>query len=83
MPGIIEELSAKAKKDDKQAFWSMCQWKVKVDGWNEKRALASYHDKFGVWPRGLSTVPVPPDRAFEKVIKSQLIRYLKGKSKKV
>jgi len=81
MPGIIEELSAKAKKDDKQAFWSMCQFKVKVSGWHPGRAAHLYKDKFGVWPKGLVDMPIPPDMKFEKFVKSRVIAYLKGKQK--
>ena len=81
MPGIIEELSAKAKKDDKQAFWSMCQFKVKVNGWHPGRAAHLYKDKFGVWPKGLADIPYPPDMKFEKFVKSRVIAYLKGKQK--
>jgi superfamily II DNA or RNA helicase len=81
MPGIIEELSAKAKKDDKQAFWSMCQFKVKVSGWHPGRAAHLYKDKFGVWPKGLADVPSPPDMKFEKFVKSRVIAYLKGKQR--
>ena len=81
MPGIIEELSAKAKKDDKQAFWSMCQFKVKVNGWHPGRAAHLYKDKFGVWPKGLADIPSPPDTKFEKFVKSRVIAYLKGKQR--
>jgi len=84
MPGIMEELAASAKKDDKQTFWSMCRYKVAVDGWTEARALAAYKTKFGVWPRGLDGATLTkPDVAFEKQMKAQLIRYLKGKQRGV
>ena len=83
MPGIIEELSAKAKKDDKQAFWAMCQHKVQVDGWNPGRAAHLYKDKFGVWPRGLIDYAIPPDIKFEKFVKSRVIAYLKSKNRGV
>ena len=83
MPGIIEELSAKAKKDDKQAFWAMCQYKVQIAGWNPGRAAHLYKDKFGVWPRGLSDTPVMPDMKFEKFVKSRVIAYLKSQKRGV
>jgi hypothetical protein len=44
--------------------------------------LASYRDKFGVWPKGLVDSVKTPDIAFEKATKAALIRYLKGKGKK-
>jgi superfamily II DNA or RNA helicase len=83
MPGIIEELSAKAKKDDKQIFWAMCQYKVQFGGWNPGRAAHLYKDKFGVWPRGLSDSPAMPDIKFEKFVKSRVIAYLKSKNRGV
>ena len=81
LPGIMEELSAKAKKDDKQAFWSMCRYKVVSGSWSESRALATYKEKFGVWPRQLNPNPVMPDIKFEKYAKSRVIAYLKGKQR--
>jgi DNA repair protein RadD len=83
MPGVIEELAARAKKDDKQAFWAMCQYKVQIEGWNPGRAAHLYKDKFGVWPRGLVDKPAMPDATFEKFVKSRLIAYLKGKKRGV
>ena len=86
VPGEMEELlaAAKAKMDDKQAFWSMCRYKVTVDGWTESRALAAYKTRFGVWPKGLDGNKLTkPDVVFEKQMKAQLIRYLKGKQRGV
>jgi DNA repair protein RadD len=78
VPGEMQELGSMSR-DDKQKWWSMAQYKVKFEGWNEKRALAVYREKFGVWPKGLQDVPVPPSLVFEKAVRAQLIRYLKGK----
>lgn len=78
VPGLMEELGSMSR-DDKQAWWSMAQYKVQFEGWNPKRALAVYREKFGVWPKGLHDVPVPPSLIFEKAVRAQLIRYLKGK----
>lgn len=81
VPGEMEELAAAANRDNKQRFWSMCVHKKQVAGWSDGRALACYKNKFGVWPRGLQDIPLTPDFAFEKTVKAQLIRYLKGKAK--
>ena len=59
----------------------MCQFKIQYGGWNEKRALAAYKNKFGVWPKGLHKVPITPSPQFERDAKASLIRYLKGKGK--
>jgi superfamily II DNA or RNA helicase len=79
MPGIMEELSGAAKRDEKQAFWSMCQYKIKMEGWSPGRGAHTYKEKFGVFPRGLVDSASSPDIGFEKFVKSRLIAYLKGK----
>jgi superfamily II DNA or RNA helicase len=82
VPGEMEELKAAASRESKQDWWSMCQYKIKYGGWSNSRALATYRDKFGVWPKGLVDSVKTPDIAFEKAIKAALIRYLKGQGKK-
>jgi superfamily II DNA or RNA helicase len=79
--GELHELKAANKLDNKQDYWSMCQFKINHGGWNEKRALAAYKNKFGVWPKGLHKVPITPSPQFERDAKASLIRYLKGKAK--
>ena len=79
VPGEMEELKSAQTRESKQDWWSMCQYKIKHGGWSNSRALATYRDKFGVWPKGLTDSVKPPDVAFEKAIKAALIRYLKGK----
>jgi superfamily II DNA or RNA helicase len=81
VPGTLEELTGMVSRDDKQAFWGMCQWYIQFRGWSPGRAAHCYKDKFGVWPRGLADTAAPPDMAFEKFVKSRLIAYLKGKGK--
>ncbi len=80
VPGEMTELQTMSR-ESKQDFWSMCQFKIKYNGWTEKRALAAYKTHFGVWPKGLHTVPMPPDLKFEKTAKAGMIRYLKSKQK--
>jgi superfamily II DNA or RNA helicase len=82
VPGEMEELKAAASRESKQDWWSMCQYKIKYGGWSNSRALATYRDKFGVWPKGLVDSVKTPDIAFERAIKAALIRYLKGQGKK-
>jgi superfamily II DNA or RNA helicase len=79
--GELHELKTANKLDNKQDYWSMCQFKIQYGGWNEKRALAAYKNKFGVWPKGLHKVPITPSPQFERDAKASLIRYLKGKAK--
>jgi superfamily II DNA or RNA helicase len=79
--GELHELKTANKLDNKQDYWSMCQFKIKYHGWNEKRALAAYKTKFGVWPKALHKEPMTPSDQFERDAKASLIRYLKGKGK--
>ena len=84
VPGEMEELvNVKAQRDEKQAFWSMCQHKVKHDGWSPGRAAHTYKDKFGVWPKGLLEAPLFPDAKFEKFVRAKLIRFIKGQRRLV
>lgn len=82
--GEMEELTAnqqlKFQFQDKQDWWSMCQYKIKYGGWSPGRAAHTYKEKFGVWPRGLNDQNIQaPTLEFEKFVKAKLIRYLKGK----
>ena len=81
VPGEMEELGGTAGLATRQRFWSMCIYKEWFDKWSRSRSLASYKTKFGTWPKGVDDTPVTPDAAFEKTIKAQIIRYLKGKGR--
>jgi superfamily II DNA or RNA helicase len=76
VPGEMQELGPMSR-DEKQAWWSMAQYKVQTGSWTDKRALANYREKFGVWPRGLHTTPLPPTRAFESFAIKSIRKYLK------
>jgi superfamily II DNA or RNA helicase len=78
VPGTMEELGSMSR-DDKQAWWSMAQWKVQAGSWSDKRALANYMARFGVWPRGLHDIPMMPNRAFERFAIKSIRDYMKGK----
>lgn len=77
VPGEMQELGA-ATKEEKQTWWSMCQYKVAIDGWSAGRAAHTYREKFGVWPRGLNdTALLRPDSEFEDFTGTQLRKYLR------
>lgn len=78
VPGTMEELGSMSR-DDKQAWWSMAQWKVQAGSWSDKRALANYRERFGVWPKGLHDMPMMPTRAFESFAIKSIRNYLKSK----
>jgi len=78
VPGQMEELGSMSR-DDKQAWWSMAQWKVQAGSWSDKRALANYRERFGVWPKGLHDMPMMPTRAFESFAIKSIRNFLKSK----
>ena len=80
VPGEMHELKSGLKStDDKQAWWSMCQYKVRSEGWSSGRAAHTYKEKFGVWPRGLDDSVKFPSPQFDKAVRASLIKYLRGK----
>lgn len=81
VPGELAELTGTMSRDNKQEFWSMMMYKKQFSGWSDGRALATYRDKFGVWPKGLTDTPKPPNLEVEKFIKSRMIAYLKSKKR--
>ena len=68
--------------EQKQAFWSMALWMANERKYKRGWAANQYRTKFGVWPRGLSDVPKPPDQAFLNWEKSRRIAWAKAKAKK-
>lgn len=84
VPGEMHELQSDNKpRVDKQKWWSMCQYKMRVEGWSAGRAAHTYKEKFGVWPRGLDDGPwLLPSPEFDKAVRASLIKYLKGKGRK-
>jgi hypothetical protein len=71
----------KAKKFDKQKFWSMACFVDRERGKGGKLAKALYRGKFGVWPKGLNDAPVSPDGEFMSYERSRRIAYAKRMGK--
>ena len=77
VPGELHELQS-ASREDRQKWWSMCRYKVAIEGWSSGRAAHTYHERFGVWPRGLNDDQyLVPDEEFDKFTKEQLKKYLR------
>ena len=76
-PGEMVELET-ATFEEKQRFWGMLNYKVTIDGWSEKRAMATYHERFGVWPRKIDRHQIiKPDAHFEEWLRKKLAKYLR------
>ncbi|MCE6961151.1 DEAD/DEAH box helicase [Cereibacter sphaeroides] len=81
--GELVEVTGKKRSPtmaEKQRFWSMALWMDRDRGWRPGRARNLYRDRYGVWPRGLSDVPMFPDQAFFSFEKSRRIAYAKRKA---
>lgn len=77
VPGEMHELK-KVTKEEQQEFWSMCRYKVVIDGWSPGRAAHVFKDKFGDYPRGMDdTKFAVPTEAFDKFCKELLKKYLR------
>lgn len=81
--GELEELSTvgRAKKDDKQSFYSELLYFATQRGYNPHWASHKYREKFGVWPKGLNSMPVPTTLATQKWIKSRNIAWARSRNR--
>lgn len=82
--GELKQISGKAKqptREDKQRFWSMALHLSLSRGKGDRMAKGLYKSKFGVWPRGLESVTMPPDGAFMDYDRSRRIAYAKRMEK--
>ncbi|MHA6687029.1 DEAD/DEAH box helicase [Mesorhizobium sp. A556] len=75
----------KSKEDvtphSKQEVWSMLLWIQQDRDYSSNYAKAKYMARYGTWPNGLHREPKAPDAAFLNWIRSQNIRYAKGRAK--
>jgi len=78
IPGELQELGGGVTTLSKQQWWSMLQYKVQNNGWSPGRAAHTYREKFGVWPRGLSDKPAPPNEELERFIAKRLRAYIRN-----
>uniref|UniRef100_UPI001AEDB181 DEAD/DEAH box helicase n=1 Tax=Aureimonas psammosilenae TaxID=2495496 RepID=UPI001AEDB181 len=65
-----------------QEVYSMLIWTVREKGYKPGYAAAKFKDRYGVWPRGLDEVPLPPDAAFLNWMKSQQIAWARSKKRR-
>lgn len=81
--GELQELFTgdRAKKDDKQSFYSELLYYATQRGYNPHWASHKYREKFGVWPRGLSDTPLPTTQKTANWIKSRNIAWAKSQNR--
>ena len=81
--GTLQKLEKKqvATMMDKQKFYSELLHMQRERGYNSGWIARQYRNKFGVWPKGMQDYPLPPSPETKSYVKSQMIRYAKGKEK--
>ena len=83
VPGELIELmsTVKAKKDEKQIFFSELMYIALERNYNPNWASHKYREKFGVWPRGLEDTPLPASLSTQRWVKSKVIAWAKKNEK--
>ena len=81
--GEMYELASnvKAQRDDKQNFYSELLYIAQQKNFNPHWASHKYREKFGVWPKGLSSALVPPTIKTLNWIKHKNIAWVKRQEK--
>ena len=81
--GVMVELTntAKAIKDDKQAFYSQMLYLAREKNYNTGWASHKYKEKFGVWPRNLLSIPMPATQQTRNWLLHKNIAWVKAKNK--
>lgn len=72
---------AEATPHSPQEVFSMLLWLQREKGYSPNYAKAKFLDRYERWPDGLYRTLLAPDAAFMNWIKSQNIRWAKGKAK--
>ena len=73
----------KPGRSEKQQFYGMALWHAGSRDYSPGWAANKYREKFGVWPKGLSDLPMEPDQAFLNYEKSRRIAFDKRRQKEI
>jgi superfamily II DNA or RNA helicase len=81
--GELEELFSGGRPDklNKQIFYSELIFYAAQRAYNPHWAAHKYREKFGVWPRGLETIPVQTTEQTAKWIRSRNIAWAKNRNR--
>ena len=72
---------AKHTRQMKQKFWSGLLWYCESRGYKRGWASNQYREKFGVWPRELHDISMPPDATCRGWVTARAIAYRKSREK--
>jgi len=81
VPGEMEELTAGSMKKQRQEWYGQLVHICRERGYKPGWAAQKFKAKFGSWPNGLHEVAVPPTLEVQKWIRSEQIRWAKGRDK--
>lgn len=82
--GELVQLRGKTRKPTRpemQKFWSGLLWYCESRGYKKGWASNQYREKFGVWPRGMHDISMPPDATCRGWVTSRAIAYAKARRK--
>jgi superfamily II DNA or RNA helicase len=81
--GTLKKLEKKAVPTmaEKQKFYSELLHMQRERKYNSGWIARQYRNKFGVWPKSMQDYPLEPSPETRSYVKSQMIRYAKGKEK--
>ena len=77
VPGELQELGNTKNGDDRQGFYSELLYYAHLRNYNPNWAGHKYREKFGTWPRNLSSEMKYPSPATFKWVKSRQIAWAK------
>jgi superfamily II DNA or RNA helicase len=79
--GELTELgAARARREDKQAFYSQLLFVAGERGYKPGWAANKYREKFGTWPRNLAEEPIPPSADLLNWVRSRNIAFAKRRA---
>jgi superfamily II DNA or RNA helicase len=83
VPGQLTELEMTKREalSENQKFYSELIFYAKARGYKEGYAAVKYKEKYGVYPRGLHTTPMPTSHKTSSWIKSRNIAWVKAKAR--
>lgn len=81
VPGEMEELTAGTMKKQRQEWYGQLVHICRERGYKPGWAAQKFKTKFGSWPNGLQEVAIPPSLEVQKWIRSEQIRWAKGREK--
>lgn len=81
VPGELEELkgATKAPKASKQDFYSQLLSYAKQRGYSDGWVAHKMKERWGVWPRGMNSVPLPVTIEVARWVKSRQIAWAKSR----